>query len=72
VFVRFRQLPNHQQTFVVSLLNVKIFRWLRFLVLMRDIESKKLEKKLFLQIHCRPDITQSDITQFEYGLQFHY
>jgi len=27
------------------LLNVKIFRWLRFLVLMRDIESKKLEKK---------------------------
>jgi len=33
-----------------SLLNVKIFKWLRFLVLMQDIESKKLEKKLFLQI----------------------
>jgi len=41
---------NHQQTFVVSLLNVKIFKWLRFLVLMQDIESKKLEKKLLLQI----------------------
>jgi len=50
VFVRFRQRPNHQQTFVVSLLKVKIFRWLRFLVLIRDIESKKLAKKLLLQI----------------------
>jgi len=50
VFVRFKQGPNHQQTFVVSLLNVKIFRWLRFLVLTRDIEFKKLEKKASLQI----------------------
>jgi len=33
-----------------SLLNVKIFKWLRFLVLMQDTESKKLEKKLLLQI----------------------
>jgi len=48
VFVRFT--PNHQQTFVVSLLNIKIFMWLRFLVLTQDIESKKFEKKLLLQI----------------------
>jgi len=34
--------PNCQQTFVVSLLNAKIFGWLRFLVLMCNIESKKL------------------------------
>jgi len=38
--------PNYQQTFIVSLLNTKIFSWLRFLVLMRNIEYKKLEKKL--------------------------
>jgi len=38
--------PNYQQTFVVSLLNTKIFSWLQFLVLMRSIESKKLEKEL--------------------------
>jgi len=50
VFVRFRQRPNHQQTFVVSLLNVKIFKWLRFLVRMRDVECKKLEKKLLLEM----------------------
>jgi len=50
MFVRFRQWPNHQQTFVVSLLHVKIFKWLRFLVRMRGVESKKLEKKLLLEI----------------------
>jgi len=36
--------PNYQKTFVVSLLKVKIFNWLIFLVLMRDVESKVLEK----------------------------
>jgi len=39
--------PNYQQTFIVLLLNIKIFSWLRFLVLMRNIESKKLEKSFF-------------------------
>jgi len=50
VFVRIGQRPNHQETFVVLLLNVKIFRWLRFLVLMRAVESIKLEKELLVQI----------------------
>jgi len=35
--------PNYQQIAIVSLLNTKIFNWPRFLVLMHDIESKKLE-----------------------------